>query len=116
MCVGLSGGMDSVVLLHALSRMQQSNDFSIRLSAIHVHHGISPHADTWADFCTDFCSRCGVHPFASASFEPMGGDFYAVNIACLDDVAPGELATVPIIYEDGRNDAWDRPPTMTAYL
>ena len=59
-CVGLSGGMDSVVLLHALSRMQQTGVFQIRLSAIHVHHGISPHADGWAAFCAEFCSRCGV--------------------------------------------------------
>lgn len=63
-----------------------------------------------------FCSRCGVHPFASASFDIMGGDFYAVNIACLDDISADELAAVPIIYEDGKNDAWDRPPAVTAYL
>ncbi len=59
-CVGLSGGMDSVVLLHALSRILSSWGFPIHLSAIHVHHGISPHADAWAGFCIDFCSRCGV--------------------------------------------------------
>ena len=34
-----------------------------RLSALHVHHGISPNADTWADFCAGLCaghaiSRC----------------------------------------------------------
>lgn len=46
----------------------------------------------------------------------MGGDFFAVNIACLDDAAPEELATAPIVYEDGRNDAWDRPPTVSSYL
>lgn len=69
-----------------------------------------------AEIRHDFCSRCGVHPFASASFEPMGGDFFAVNIACLDDAAPKELATAPIVYEDGRNDAWDRPPTVSSYL
>lgn len=63
-----------------------------------------------------FCSRCGVHPFATASFEPMGGDFAAINIACLDDVTPEELALVPITYEDGRNDAWDRPPAQTSYM
>ncbi len=63
-----------------------------------------------------FCSRCGVHPFASASFDIMGGDFHAVNIACLDDISPEELAAVPIIFEDGRNDAWDRPPAVTGYL
>lgn len=63
-----------------------------------------------------FCSCCGVHPFASASFEPMGGDFYCINLACLDDATPDELAAAPIIYEDGRNDAWDRAPASSSYL
>jgi tRNA(Ile)-lysidine synthase len=58
LCVGLSGGRDSVVLLHALSRLRATSPFS--LSAVHVHHGISPNADDWAAFCADFCSRCAV--------------------------------------------------------
>ena len=63
-----------------------------------------------------FCRHCGVHPFASASFEQMGGDFYAVNIACLDDVPSEELARIPILYEDGQNDRWDQPPADTRHL
>jgi hypothetical protein len=63
-----------------------------------------------------FCRHCGAFPFASASFELMGGAFHAVNIACLDDATPEELAAAPIIYEDGRHDAWDRPPAQTSYL
>ena len=59
-CVGLSGGIDSVVLLHALSRVARNMDRLIRLSAIHVHHGLSARADEWAGFCVDFCHRCGV--------------------------------------------------------
>ena len=54
--VGLSGGCDSVVLLHVLSAL----GFGGRLSAIHVHHGLSPNADTWAQFCADFCKKIGV--------------------------------------------------------
>jgi hypothetical protein len=63
-----------------------------------------------------FCRVCGVHPFASASFEVMGGDFYAVNIACLDDAGDAELAAAPLTYEDGRNDDWSRPPAETRHL
>ncbi len=63
-----------------------------------------------------FCAHCGVHPFGNASFEQMGGEFYAINIACLDDATPEELAAAPVIYEDGRHDAWDRPPAITGYL
>ncbi|WP_163268821.1 GFA family protein [Chelativorans alearense] len=63
-----------------------------------------------------FCRHCGVHPFASADFDVMGGAFYAVNLVCLDDASDEELAGAPIIYEDGRHDAWDRAPEVTSYL
>lgn len=54
-CVGLSGGIDSVVLLHLLSEARKSQQF--KLSAIHVNHGISPHADEWTDFCSNLCQQ-----------------------------------------------------------
>ena len=47
--VGLSGGRDSVVLLHLCKT------FWPRVRAVHVHHGLSPHADAWADFCQALC-------------------------------------------------------------
>jgi tRNA(Ile)-lysidine synthase len=52
--LGLSGGVDSVVLLHLL--VQLSQHFSWRIGALHVHHGISLHADEWAEFCTEMCA------------------------------------------------------------
>ena len=63
-----------------------------------------------------FCSHCGVRPFASASMEQMGVAFYAINVACLDDATPQELAEAPVRYEDGRHDAWDKAPEETRYL
>lgn len=53
--VGLSGGVDSVVLLHVLHRLAVRYDW--QLSALHVHHGISRNADAWAKFCADLCER-----------------------------------------------------------
>jgi tRNA(Ile)-lysidine synthase len=35
-------------------------DTACNLSALHVHHGISPQADAWAEFCAEFCQCCGV--------------------------------------------------------
>ena len=55
LCVALSGGRDSVVLLHALNRLSLSSAFPFSLSALHVHHGISAKADAWAEFCADLC-------------------------------------------------------------
>lgn len=52
-CVALSGGLDSVVLLHALAQLQTETPFE--LSALHVHHGLSPNADAWAAFCQTLC-------------------------------------------------------------
>lgn len=58
LCVGLSGGLDSVVLLHLLHRLRSELGFT--LTAVHVHHCLSPHADAWADFCADFCRALDV--------------------------------------------------------
>lgn len=52
--VGLSGGLDSVVLLHLLCQL--ALDFRWQISALHVHHGISPNANAWAAFCTTYCA------------------------------------------------------------
>lgn len=48
--VAFSGGMDSVVLLHAL--LQQTN--INRLKAVHIHHGLQVDADDWQEFCEAF--------------------------------------------------------------
>jgi tRNA(Ile)-lysidine synthase len=51
LCVGLSGGRDSVVLLHALCQLA----LPMELMALHVHHGLSANADAWEIFCTKLC-------------------------------------------------------------
>jgi tRNA(Ile)-lysidine synthase len=52
--LGLSGGLDSVVLLHAVRACHQG------ISAVHVHHGLNVRADRWADFCGDLCAEWDV--------------------------------------------------------
>lgn len=50
--MGLSGGLDSVCLLHLLANSEHA--FSVE--AVHVHHGLSPNADAWAAHCEALCS------------------------------------------------------------
>jgi len=63
-----------------------------------------------------FCRRCGIKAFGRGHLEQLGGTFYAINVACLDDVTPQELAAAPVTYEDGRHNAWERPPVETRHL
>lgn len=63
-----------------------------------------------------FCRRCGIKPFGRGHMEALGGTFYAVNIACLDDVPAETLAAAPVTYEDGRHDHWERAPAVTGHL
>jgi hypothetical protein len=63
-----------------------------------------------------FCSRCGVKPFGRGHMDELGGDFYGINVACLDDATAEELAEAPVRYEDGRNNDWESPPAETRHL
>src|SRR3990167_2588404 len=56
--VGLSGGLDSVVLLDLLADAAPRR--GIVLSAAHVHHGLSANADRWAEFCEELCRGYGI--------------------------------------------------------
>jgi len=56
-CVALSGGLDSIVLLNAMHELAPSR--KIDLSAVHVDHGLSSHAQEWSAFCADQCRKLG---------------------------------------------------------
>jgi tRNA(Ile)-lysidine synthase len=47
--LALSGGLDSMVLLHVLAGLRETAGFV--LSAAYVHHGLQKQADEWAVFC-----------------------------------------------------------------
>ena len=44
--VGLSGGLDSTVLLHAFAQLPAQ--LAVGLRAVHVHHGLQAGANDWA--------------------------------------------------------------------
>ncbi|KAF1686234.1 tRNA lysidine(34) synthetase TilS [Pseudoxanthomonas broegbernensis] len=56
--VGFSGGLDSTALLHRLAAEPGRRP----LRAVHVHHGLQPAADAWAEHCRQQALQLGV-PF-----------------------------------------------------
>lgn len=74
LALALSGGLDSVVLLHALAALRACRPFA--LSVVHVHHGLSPRAADWMDFCGRLCAvhalELSVHHVRVAPADPLG--------------------------------------------
>lgn len=58
--VGLSGGLDSTVLLHVMWRTQQAIPQAFSLSAIHVHHGLQAAADDFRRQAESLCTQLAV--------------------------------------------------------
>jgi len=52
--VAYSGGRDSTALLHACA--QAARGLGLRVLALHVHHGLSRHADAWLAHCQAQCA------------------------------------------------------------
>ncbi|MCG5129391.1 tRNA lysidine(34) synthetase TilS [Enterobacter mori] len=57
--VGFSGGLDSTVLLHRL-KLWRDQVPDLQLRAIHIHHGLSPHADAWGAHCEALCEAWSI--------------------------------------------------------
>ncbi|UFH50322.1 tRNA lysidine(34) synthetase TilS [Pseudomonas sp. KNUC1026] len=57
--VGLSGGLDSTVLLHLLSDLARHHTLP-PLRAVHIHHGLQSVADAWPVHCERLCHALGV--------------------------------------------------------
>ncbi|WP_372748457.1 tRNA lysidine(34) synthetase TilS [Litorivivens sp.] len=72
--VAFSGGLDSTVLLHALTRLKEHPS----LHALHIHHGLQAQADDWQRHCKQFA-------------ESLGVSFHTANVS-VDDCASVEDA------------------------
>lgn len=56
--VAFSGGLDSHVLLHALSGL--ASDYPFSLKAIHIDHSLQVQSPAWADHCQQVCDGLSV--------------------------------------------------------
>ena len=58
--LGLSGGLDSVVLLHAMTRLRERSGGSLQLRALHINHQLQEQSATWAQHCATLCESLAV--------------------------------------------------------
>lgn len=94
--LAFSGGMDSLVLLHALAAIKDRYRWELR--AVHVDHGLHPDSAAWARDCRRRCEELGVpcHVEAvqvrSRSGEGMEAAARRARYACLDRyLEPGQF-------------------------
>jgi len=63
-----------------------------------------------------FCLACGVAPYVHGYVEEIGGAFVSINIACLDDMDPAVLVSLPVQYMDGLHNNWWNEPAETRHM
>lgn len=66
--IGLSGGLDSVVLLHGMARLRDQSDTDFQLRALHINHQLQDQAQNWEQHCQSLCAELGVE-FLSRKVE-----------------------------------------------
>ncbi len=66
--IALSGGLDSMVLLHAMGRIR--DQLTGELKAIHVHHGMADESNDWLEHCRTQCTQLNI---------PLEARFVKVN-------------------------------------
>ncbi|MBN6710676.1 tRNA lysidine(34) synthetase TilS [Haemophilus haemoglobinophilus] len=59
--LGFSGGLDSTVLVSLFAKLRKKQPH-LSLRAIHIHHGLSKNADSWAFHCQQVCQLLDI-PF-----------------------------------------------------
>ncbi len=94
--VAFSGGLDSTVLLHQLVTLRATIAPELQLRTMHIHHGLSPHADEWVSHCERLCAQWHV-PLAVA-YVHLAEDGKGIEAqaraaryqALADELRPGE--------------------------
>jgi hypothetical protein len=49
------------------------------------------------------CRACGIDPFGHGVVPELGGEYYSINVRCLDGI---DLDGVLVRYLDGKHDTW----------
>ncbi|MFN8769538.1 MAG: tRNA lysidine(34) synthetase TilS [Neisseriaceae bacterium] len=101
--VGLSGGIDSVFLLHLFAKIRDL--LPITVDAVHVNHGISSHALQWEDFCKTLCARLQISLHISRyTITKSGGESLENNARKVRYDVFSKLDSEVIILAHHKND------------
>ena len=110
--IALSGGVDSVVMLHACLTLRAQTQSSFTVNAIHIHHGLSSNADNWLLFCKQLCeqftlsfqceilfqySKVNVQSEPRKSLEALARD---ARYSAIDRLAPADSVVLLGQHED----------------
>ena len=112
--VAFSGGMDSSVLLDALSTVCEELD--VELEAIHIDHGLHPDSPRWTRHCREFCESRGI-PFINISLElkiPPGESIEGCAREARYDAIGSEMASGDMVLMAHHQD--DQAETLLLHL
>jgi tRNA(Ile)-lysidine synthase len=66
--IGLSGGIDSIVLTHALSQYLSKTNTNLQLTAVHINHNLQNDSLSWQVFSEQFANQYAI-PFKAISIK-----------------------------------------------
>lgn len=72
--IALSGGVDSVALLHVCKKLQLASQLQVPLFAIHINHQISPHANAWQHHVEQLCKDLSIPLFVRRVSISLDGE------------------------------------------
>ncbi|HRA80293.1 MAG TPA: tRNA lysidine(34) synthetase TilS [Thauera sp.] len=103
LCCALSGGVDSVVVLDLLHALAPRHGFLLQVA--HVHHGLSPNADAWAQACEARCAQLQL-PFSLLQVVVPRDDAEGLEAAArrLRHAALDSLACDWLVFGHHQND------------
>lgn len=66
--IGLSGGLDSTVLLY-LSHLAFNNNINYNINAVYINHNVNNNALSWQKYCQAICKKLNIN-FQAISINP----------------------------------------------
>lgn len=63
-----------------------------------------------------FCKNCGVRIGTTGYVEQIGGAYWSIALATLDDLEIETLVGAPVRYMNGRDNAWFHEPSEHRHL